>query len=578
MFHCLLRISLYSAEPLLESAFKALQANADFRHKISFSAEVHSLPAAALDREDVYFLGPEHLASLPDLKKMVKPTARIILIDSLQQAATLPNSLISLLDDIWPLPENPAAFAMRISNVLHSALLHKKYMLLQHCLETTINTTPDLVWFKDIRGAHLKVNDAFCQVVKKNKEDVTGRGHYYIWDIEPDEYAASEYVCLETEKEVIARAETCVFDESIKTNLGMRQFKTRKSPIFSDEGIIVGTVGIACDMTDITNSCAEVEIILQNLPFAAMILDAKNIIVNANQEFLDFFQFVDAKEIIGSNRSRLRKLAIKKYQLKQLGEVLEVRSKVSGKEIVLESCEREILDIFKNRIGVLVVYRDVTAERNSQKQLERNANTDGLTGLFNRRYFYSKLPETSGVGSALLFVDLDNFKGINDTYGHHAGDEALKLTARLLRESFAEALIVRMGGDEFVLYLAGIHSAEHMISRANRLLKKMRGIFSKNTPWTNFSASIGVVVADTPGIDKDEIVRRGDVAMYEAKRLGKNRICLYSPVMDAQHESDIDARYAKPRSTCCRLESCPVKNRKTECAIEAPVAAQDVYK
>lgn len=82
--------------------------------------------------------------------------------------------------------------------------------------------------------------------------------------------------CLETEEEVIARGVTCTFDESVKTKLGMRQFKTRKSPIFDEHGGIIGTVGIAYDMTDITKSSAEVEIILQNLPFAAMILDEEN--------------------------------------------------------------------------------------------------------------------------------------------------------------------------------------------------------------------------------------------------------------------------------------------------------------
>ena len=572
MFHCLLRIGLYSAEPRLESAFKMLLDNADFKHKITFSAEMPPLSAAAQSREDIYFLGPEHLASLPDLKMAAKSTALIVLIDPLSRA--LPESLIPLLDDVWTLSEHPAVITMRIKNLLHHALLSKKYALLQHCLETTIDTTPDLIWFKDIRGKHLKVNDAFCRIAGKSKKDVTGRGHYYIWDIEPDEYAASEYLCPETEQEVITRGETCVFDEIIKTKLGMRQFKTRKSPIFSDDGTIVGTVGIAYDMTDITNSSAEVEIILQNLPFAAMILDATNTIVNANQEFLNFFQFQDSEEIIGCKRTRLRELAIKEYQLKQLGEELEVRSKISGKDIILESCEREILDMFKNRIGILVVYRDVTVERNSQHQLELNANTDELTGLFNRRYFYGTLPESCDAGSALLFVDLDNFKRINDTYGHHAGDEALKLTAQLLQNNFAEALIARMGGDEFVLYLAGTNAADQLVSRAHQLQKEMKAIFSKDTPWHRLSASIGVVVIDTSDIGKDELVRRADIAMYEAKRRGKNRVCLYFPEIEALQEGDVDALSAKPRSSCRRLDAPLTKSSVTEDANADPPPAQ----
>lgn len=534
MFHCTLRISLYPVEPLLEDVFKTLQSDADFRHKVSFNAGVQSLPAEAQDKEDIYFLGLEHLVLLPGLKKTAKSTVRIVLIDTTGQEATLPESLISLLDEVWSMTDSPAVMTMRVKNLLNNALLHKKYALLQHCLETTIDTTPDLVWFKDIRGAHLKVNDAFCNIVGKSKADVTGRGHYYIWDIEPDEYADGEYVCLETEEEVIARAKTCIFDEIVKTQTGMRQFKTRKSPILDEDGKIIGTVGIAYDMTDITNSSAEVDIILQNLPFAAMILDANNRIVNTNQKFLDFFRFQSAEEIIGRDRSCLRDTAIKKYRLKQIGAHLEVRSWSEGKEVILESYEKNILDIFKNRIGLLVIYRDVTQERNSQQKLEHNANTDELTGLFNRRYFYNNIPEICGVGTSLLFVDLDNFKQINDTYGHHMGDDALKLTARLLQENFAEALIARVGGDEFVLYLNGARIAEQVVNQALQLQKAMKAVFTKETPWQELSASIGIVMVSTADICKDEIVRRGDIAMYEAKRLGKNRVCLYSHEMEAQ--------------------------------------------
>ena len=221
MFHDVLRLSLCSPEPLLEAVVKALQADADFRHKVTFSAQAQSLSAPELAREDIFFTDSDHLASLPDLRKTAKPAARIVLIDTAGQEAALQESLVSLLDDIWPLSANPDIVARRINGLLRDALLCKEYALLQHCLETTIDTTPDLVWFKDIQGKHLNVNQAFCHFVGKSKEDIIGRGHYYIWDIRPDEYAKSEYVCLETEEEVIARGATCTFDESVKTKLGM---------------------------------------------------------------------------------------------------------------------------------------------------------------------------------------------------------------------------------------------------------------------------------------------------------------------------------------------------------------------
>lgn len=536
MFHCVLRISLCSSEPLLEAAFRALQADADFRHKVTFSAETHSFSVTDLPQEDVFFLDSARLALLPELRKTAKPTARIVLIDTAGQEDALQECLVSLLDEIWPVSKNPAVVALRVNSLVRDALLRKEHALLQHCLETTIDTTPDLIWFKDIRGAHLKVNQSFCRFVGKSKEDIAGRGHYYIWDIEPDEYAESEFVCLETEEEVIARGVTCIFDETVKTKMGMRQFKTRKSPIFDEYGAIIGTVGIAYDMTDITKSSAEIEIILQNLPFAAMILDEENRIANANQQFLDFFRFESTKEILGCFRSHVRAIAIKDHHLKQVGDHLEIRSWKKGEEVILESYEKEIVDMFENRIGMLVIYRDVTSERYSKQLLERTANTDELTGLYNRRYFYSQLPETVEMGSALLFVDLDDFKIVNDTYGHRAGDDALRLTARLLKKHFSDAVISRIGGDEFVLYLAKAPSIEQVVNRACRLQKAMKSIFTKDTPWHGLSASIGVVVANAADIGRDELVRRGDIAMYEAKRRGKNRVCQYQHKADAPHE------------------------------------------
>ena len=82
------------------------------------------------------------------------------------------------------------------------AVLNHKY------LETLIDSLPDLIWFKDARGSHLKINKSFCQAVNKSKDQIEGRGHYYIWDIEPDEYAQGEYICLESEEIVLNKKET----------------------------------------------------------------------------------------------------------------------------------------------------------------------------------------------------------------------------------------------------------------------------------------------------------------------------------------------------------------------------------
>ena len=100
-----------------------------------------------------------------------------------------------------------------------------------------------------MQGIHLDVNDAFCTVVAKEKEDIRGRDHYDIWDIPKEVYEASDYVCVETEDDVIAARKTCLFDEEVmKADGNLSKLKTYKTPIF-DGDTIIGTVGIARDVT-----------------------------------------------------------------------------------------------------------------------------------------------------------------------------------------------------------------------------------------------------------------------------------------------------------------------------------------
>ncbi len=103
---------------------------------------------------------------------------------------------------------------------------------------------PNLVWYKDKNGIHEKVNDSFCQAVNKTKQQVEGRGHAYIWDVEQDDPA-----CIESEREVMAKRKTCISEETIQTGAGMRTLMTYKSPLYNLDGSVMGTAGVAIDVT-----------------------------------------------------------------------------------------------------------------------------------------------------------------------------------------------------------------------------------------------------------------------------------------------------------------------------------------
>ncbi len=122
--------------------------------------------------------------------------------------------------------------------------MEKDFWQTSHYLESTINSVPNLIWYKDKTGIHEKVNDSFCKTVNKTKEQVEGQEHAYIWDVEENDPA-----CIESELEVMTKRATCVSEEIIQTGEGTRQLTTYKSPLYDLDGSVMGTVGVAIDVT-----------------------------------------------------------------------------------------------------------------------------------------------------------------------------------------------------------------------------------------------------------------------------------------------------------------------------------------
>ena len=191
-------------------------------------------------------------------------------------------------------------------------------------------------------------------------------------------------------------------------------------------------------------------------------------------------------------------------------------------------------------IGLHVMTQDVTATRRRLDELARSAQLDHLTQLLNRKGFDVRLAQAvespdEGQWVALLFIDLDDFKPVNDQHGHPAGDALLqgfgKRLAGLVRASDA---VARLGGDEFAVILPGIAAAGialRLAATINRMAATPFALERENGLTVRISASIGVAVA-APGIDADALCRRADDALYEAKKLGKGRYCVDADAPD----------------------------------------------
>lgn len=180
----------------------------------------------------------------------------------------------------------------------------------------------------------------------------------------------------------------------------------------------------------------------------------------------------------------------------------------------------------------------------SEAELAFRATHDPLTGLPTRRVFQEKLAETMADRrqdrrqAAVLFLDLDRFKDVNDGLGHDTGDMVLRETAlRIERSLRADDLVARFGGDEFVI-LANVEGPEHACMVADRLLGEIRRPLHIDSDEVTLSASIGIALPSDTTIEPDELIRNADVAMYRAKQRGRSRAELF----DDQMRSGIMAR------------------------------------
>lgn len=412
-----------------------------------------------------------------------------------------------------------------LERLFHGISLERELRLAVLCLDTAMDSVPDMIWFKSMDGLHVRVNRGFCSVVGKSREDVTGKDHYYIWDVSPDDPNSGAEACQESEDAVIAAGHTLQFREQVKAPNGMRQLIVYKSPLYDLDGTPLGTVGIGRDVTSLENMTAEVDILRRGMPYAVLLRDEQGRIFDANRKFEEDFGLTK-DDIVGRLYTQWAEEAFfPERSLNSEGFPEGVTR--TGKRMELR--KDYIYDIFDNVVGQVCIFRDVTLARQMETQISRNANTDFMTGLNNRRSLYLYLhQECLGQPIGLFYLDLDYFKAVNDLYGHNAGDEALILTARLLEENCPKDFIARMGGDEFLVVKKGELSVEELEREACAPLQSPRAGYAAKPNLAKLSASIGIARGgDLAGGDVEDLIRHSDTALYQAKKSGRAQYRVY---------------------------------------------------
>ncbi|MCT2398820.1 putative bifunctional diguanylate cyclase/phosphodiesterase [Novosphingobium mangrovi (ex Huang et al. 2023)] len=220
-------------------------------------------------------------------------------------------------------------------------------------------------------------------------------------------------------------------------------------------------------------------------------------------------------------------------------------------------------------IGVIYVLASRLAKRTfdleeSRLQAQHQAMHDGLTGLGNRAMFEMRLDEALArsrrlnTSLALLYVDLDRFKQINDTLGHPAGDALIRQVARrLVAEVRGYDFVSRLGGDEFAILINEPEDRAVIDRICSRIVAQLERPFNVSGSQAYIGASIGVAIAPEDGLDRAELTRKADIALYEAKAEGRSRYVLFTPSMD----EDVRLREATDRELRQALADCDAQLR-----------------
>ena len=328
-------------------------------------------------------------------------------------------------------------------------------------------------------------------------------------------------------------------------------------PRYDHNGNYIGSDNIARDITQQLKSQKALEVyenVIKNTSEGIMITDKNNHIVFTNKAFFDITQY-EEKDVLGKNPSILKSGVHTKKFYKNMWESIIKNGKWKGEiwnKHKDDGIYPELLSIntLKNKNGeienYIAIFTDISEIKKSEAKMRSMAMHDSLTGLPNRTMMSSMMSHSIKSTKrqqelmAIMFIDLDNFKTINDNYGHKEGDNVLIETAKRLKNVLREEDIVyRFGGDEFIVTLEHIKNSEDIAKVARKLNQSLQIPYQTNDYTFYISCSIGIAIYPNDASNVDELIKNADAAMYQAKNKGKNRYSFYSHKLGKQIQEEL---------------------------------------
>lgn len=420
-----------------------------------------------------------------------------------------------------------------------------------------LSAMPDLVWLKDENGTYRMCNAGFERFFGAPESAILGKTDFDFVDAELAEFF------LRKDKEAMAATRPVRNEEWVTfADDGRRALlDTLKTPLHDRSGKLIGVLGIARDITEretASRQLALVDFALNHVKEAAFLADEAGYLQYVNDEACRTLgypreQLLQMRMIdIDNDCSLPEQWDTTWAQLKlQKTMTFESSHKGQGGNLFPVEISANYFE-FAGQAYVLSLARDITDRKHVEEQIWNLAYFDPLTKLPNRRLLMDRLGHAlasshrSRAFGALLILDLDNFKTLNDTQGHDVGDRLLVEVAQRLSACVRrEDTVCRLGGDEFVVVLEGLGQDERNAAHQSELVaEKVRltlgqpYLLNPNEAQFHGSASIGVTLFSDQNLSVEALLKQADVALYQAKDAGRNQIRFFNPAMQAA----IDAR------------------------------------
>ena len=418
-----------------------------------------------------------------------------------------------------------------------------------HFMQELLEVLPNPIFYRSADGPYLGFNRAYEDFFGVNRTEMIGKT---LSDVHST--ADAENYDRADVNTLLSGTSQAAEVNLINSRGQSRNVLKQMSRFTSPDGTPAGIIGVLTDITDfrqVEQALRATEGRFQALTESAMdlvtVLDANGVIRYQSpsvrhllgyepDDMIGLSQFnVIHRDDVESMRAKFKELIEKGIMERPVEFRVQRRD---GQWRVLESIGKNCLDIPAVQ-GIIVNTRDITDRRAIEERIQHLAFHDALTGLPNRSLIQDRISQTIVRSEravkkfAVMFIDIDNFKNINDTLGHDVGDDLLRgIAERLTRAVRAHDTIARQGGDEFIVLLSELEGQRGATRVAQKILDALRTPFDLGGAPQHVSGSIGISLYPDDGIDALTLLKSADTAMFHGKALGKNTYQFFTPQMN----------------------------------------------